>query len=137
MPASAMILVIFRWAVARGPGPEQPAGCLCRRRAERVDELESAEQLGRDGNFAPALGAALQSSDSDRGRLEVDVQGADGQGLGDLGAGVGEDEGEGLVSGLRRPGGDIEEAAALAGGQVLPAAGVDELEIADQARHFA
>ena len=31
----------------------------------------------------------------------------------------------------------FEEAQALIGDQVLPAAGVDELEVADQARHFA
>ena len=36
--------------------------------------------------------------------------------------------------GVRR---GFEEALALIGGQVLPAAGVDELEVADQARHFA
>ena len=33
--------------------------------------------------------------------------------------------------------GDLEEASALIGGEVLAAAGVDELEIADQTRHFA
>ena len=85
MPASAMILAIFRWAVAR--------------------------------DLTPALGAALQ--DPDRASLEVDVPGTDGQGFGNPGAGVGECEGEGL------------------GGEVLMAAGVDKLEIADQARHFA
>ena len=65
----------------------------------RVDELEGAKQFGRNGNLAPALGAALQSPDPDRGFLE--------------------------------------EAPALIGGEVLAAAGVDELEIADQTRHFA
>ena len=33
--------------------------------------------------------------------------------------------------------GGLEEAPALVGGEVLAAAGVDELEIADQTRHFA
>ena len=41
---------------------------------------------------------------------------------------MGEREGEGLVGRPRRPGGGLE---------VLVAAGVDELEIADQARDFA
>ena len=79
------------------PGLEGPAGGLRRRRAERMDELEGAEQLGRDGDLAPVLGAALQGPYPDRGGLEVDVHGPDGQGLGDPGAGVGEREGEGLV----------------------------------------
>ena len=65
----------------------------------RVDELEGAEQIGRDGDLAPALGTALQGPDPDRG--------------------------------------DLKEALALIGGEVLAAAGVDELEITNQARHFA
>ena len=51
-PASAMVLAIFRWAAV--------AGGLRRRRAERVDELEGAEQFGRDGDLAPVLRAVLQ-----------------------------------------------------------------------------
>ena len=53
----------------------------------------SAEQLGRDGNLAPALGAALQGPDPDRGGLEVDVPGTDCQDFGDTGAGVRQGEG--------------------------------------------
>ena len=102
-----------------------------------MDELEGAEQFGRDGYLAPVLGAALQGPDPDRGGLEVDIHGPDGQGLGDPGAGVGEREGEGLVGRPRRQARGFEQALALIGGQVLPAAGVDELEVADQARHFA
>ena len=67
-----------------------------------MDELEGVEQLGRDGDLAPVLGAALQGPDPDRGGLEVDIHGPDGQGLGDPGAGVGEREGEGLVGRSRR-----------------------------------
>ena len=37
-----------------------------------------------------ALGAALLGPDPDRGGLEVDVPGIDGQGFGDTGAGMGE-----------------------------------------------
>ena len=102
-----------------------------------MDELESAEQLERDGNFAPALRAALQGPDPDRGGLRVDVPGANGQGFENPGTGVGEREGEGLVGWPRRPGGGLEETPAFIGSEVLAAAGVDELEIADQARHFA
>ena len=65
----------------------------------RVGELEGAKQFGRNGNLTPALGAALQGPDPDRGGLE--------------------------------------EAPGLIGGEVLAAAGVDELKIADQARYFA
>ena len=36
----------------------------------RVDELEDAKQFGRNGDPAPALGAALQDPDLDRGGLE-------------------------------------------------------------------
>ena len=64
-----------------------------------MDEFEGAQQLGRDGNLAPALGAALQGANPDRGGLE--------------------------------------EMLAFISSEVLAAAGVDELEIADQARHFA
>ena len=35
-----------------------------------MDEFESAEQIGRDRKLAPALGAALQGPDPDRGGLE-------------------------------------------------------------------
>ena len=45
------------------PGPEGLVGGFRRRRAERVDELEGTEQLGRDGDLAPVLGAALQGPD--------------------------------------------------------------------------
>ena len=89
-----------------------------------MDELEGAEQLGRDGDLAPVLGAALQGPDPDRGGLDVDVHGPDGQGLGDPGGGVCEREGEGLVGRPRRQARGFEEALALIGGQVLPAAGV-------------
>ena len=102
-----------------------------------MNELKGAEQLGRDGDLAPVLGAALPGPDTDRGGLEVDVHGPDGQGLGDPGAGEGEREGEGLVGRPRRLARGFEEALALIGSQVLPAAGVDELEVTDQARHFA
>ena len=60
-------------------GLEGFAGGLRRRRAERMDELEGAEQLGRDVDLALVLGAALQGPD--RGGLEVDVHRPDGQGL--------------------------------------------------------
>ena len=67
-----------------------------------MDELEGAEQLGRNGDLAQVLGAALQGLDPDRGGLEVNVGGPDGWGLGDPGASVREREGEGLVLGLLR-----------------------------------
>ena len=81
------------------PGPEGLAGGLRRRRAERMDELVGAEHLGKDGDFAPARGAAFQGPDPDRG--------------------------------------DLKEAPALIGSGVLAAAGVDELEITNQARNLA
>ena len=119
MPASAMILEIFRWAVARDQSQRGLAATLAgAERSAWTSSFEGAEQLGRDGNLAPALGAALQGLDPDRGGLEVVVPGANGQGFGD-------------------PGGGLEEAPAFIGSEVLAAAGVDELEIADQARHFA
>ena len=102
-----------------------------------MDELESAEQLGRDRDLAPTLGAALQGPDPDRGGLKVDVPGANGQGFGNPGAGMGERERKSLAGRPRRPGGSLEETPAFIGGEVLAAAGVDELEIANQARHFA
>ena len=49
---------------------------------------------------------------------------------------MGENEGEDRVGGLRRPGGGLEERPAFIGGEVLATTGVDELKIADQARHF-
>ncbi len=94
-----------------------------------MDELEGAEQLGRDGDLAPVLGAALQGSDPDRGGLDVDVHGPDGQGLGDSGAGEGEREGEGLVGRPRRQARGFEEALVLICGEALAAA--------DHARYFA
>ena len=102
-----------------------------------MGELEGTDDGGGDRRFAPALGAALQGPEPDGAGLEVDVLRPDGQGFGDPGAGARERECEGLVGRLRRQGGGGEEALALIGGQVFPAAGVDELEIADQARHFA
>ena len=50
---------------------------------------------------------------------------------------MGEREGEGLVGRPRRQACGFEEAPALIGGEVLAAAGVDEVEIADQSRYFA
>ena len=79
-----------------------------------MDELESAEQLGRGGNLAPVLGAALQGPDPDRSGLEVDVPGANGQGFGNPGAGVGERERKGLVGRPRRPGGGLEVLGVIA-----------------------
>ena len=102
-----------------------------------MDELEGAEQIGRDGDFAPVLGAALQGPSPDRGGLELDVHGPNGQGPGDPGAGVGEREDEGLVGRPWCQARGFKIALALIGGQVLPAAGVDELEVADEARYFA
>ena len=61
-----------------------------------MDELEGTEQLGRDGDLAPVLVATLQGPGPDRHRLEIDVEGADGQGLGNPCSGVDEREGEGL-----------------------------------------
>ena len=87
------------------------------------------EQLGRDGDLAPVLGAALQGPD--RGGLEVNVHRPDGQGLGDPGAG-----GARMRAKVWSAGRGFEEALALIGDQLLAAAGVGELEITDQARHF-
>ena len=50
---------------------------------------------------------------------------------------MGERERKSLFGRPRRPGGGLEETSAFIGGEVLAATGVDELEIADQARHFA
>ena len=137
MPASAMILVIFRWAVAPNQGQRGPASGLHRRRAERVDEFESVEQLGRGRDLAPALGATLQGPGPDQGGLEVDVPEANGQGFENPGASMGERERKSLVGRPRRSRGGLEETPAFIGGDVLAAAGVNELEIADRARHFA
>ena len=84
-----------------GPDARDQGQRACRRSSLAlsgcVNEIEGAEQLGRDGDLAPALGAALPVPD--RGGLEVDVLETDGQGFGDAGTGVGEREGEGLVKG--------------------------------------
>ena len=79
--------------------------------AERgcVDELESAEQFGRNGILTSALGTALQGLEPVRGSTEVDVPGTDGQGFGNPGAGVVERERKGLVGKPRHPGGGHEE----------------------------
>ena len=91
------------------------------------------------GSEAPktAASAAFQGPDPDRAGFEVDVPGTDGQGFGNPGASVGEREGEGLVGRFRCAGGGLEETPAFIGCEVLAAASIDELEIADQARHFA
>ena len=99
-------------------GPEGLAGGLRWRWAERTDNLESAERLGRDGYLAPTLGAALRGPYPDRASLEIGVDRSDGQGFGDPGAGVSEREGEGLVGGSWCPDGGFEEAPALIGGEV-------------------
>ena len=101
------------------PRPEGLAGGLRRRRTERVDEFETAEQFERDGDLAPVLGAVLQGPDPDRGGLKVDVLGANGQGFRNPGAGVGEREGESLVGRPQRPGGGLEEAPALIGSETF------------------
>ena len=108
--------------------PEGLAGSLRLRRAHRVDELEGEDRLGRNWDLAPAPGAALQGPYP--GGLEVDVDGADGQGLGDVSDDMRQGECKSLVGRLRCPGGDFEEAPALIGGEVLAAAGIDELEVA-------
>ena len=100
-------------------------------------ELEGAAQFGRSRDLALALGTALQGLDPDRGRLEADVGGSNGQGLRDPGAGVCESEGESLVLGPRRQSCGFEEAPAITGGELFAAAGSDEPEIAGQPRHFA
>ena len=104
-----------------GLGPSMPASVM----SPAIFRWAVARDL------APTLGAALQGPDPDRGALEVDVPGANGQGFGNPGAGMGEREGEGLVGWPRRPGGGLEETPAFIGCEVLAAAGVDELEIAD------
>ena len=101
-----------------------------------MDELKGAvHSSGGTRTSRQRSAPALQGPDPDRGGLNV--HGPDGQGLGALGAGVGEREGEGLVGRPRRPGGDFEEVLPFIGGKVLVATRVDELEIADQARYFA
>ena len=82
-----------------------------------MDEFEGAEQIGRDGDLALVLGAALQGPDPDRGGLEVDVHRPDGPGFGDPGAGV--REGEGLVLGLLRGALTIPASLFLHSGEVL------------------
>ena len=109
-----------------GLGPEGPAGGgFRRRRAERVDELEGAEQLGRDRSLARTLGAALQGLDPDRGGLRSTSLGQTAR-----------------ASETRAPvwasvsakvwSVGFEETPAFIGGEVLAAAGVE----AQQSCHF-
>ena len=83
------------------------------------------------------IGAALQGPYPDRGSLEADVPRANGQGFENPGAGVGERERKTLVGRSQRSGGGLENTPACLGGEVPAAVGVDELKIANQARHFA
>ena len=60
-----------------------------------------------------------------------------GKGFGTPGSGVDDGRSEGLVGWPRHPGGGLEEKPAFIGGEVHASAGIDKLEIAGQARHFA
>ncbi len=107
------------------------------RRPQHPDQAIPESWCNDSGiRIAPAFGATLQGPDPDRGGLEVDVLGANCQGFGNPGTGVGKRERRSLAGWPRRPGGGGEETPAFIGGEVL-AVGVDELEIADQAIHFA
>ena len=125
-PASAMVLAIFRWAVARDQGqrglPAAFAG------VERSAWTSSRARSSSGGTGTSRQGSAR------RFRVRIRIEAAS------MSMSMGRTA---RASEIRAPvwakvwSAGFEEALALIGGQVLPAAGVDELEVADQARHFA
>ena len=96
--------------------------------SQAVRELKGVHQVLRDRNGPPVIGPAPERRDPDLVRLEVDVRGADPERLGHPAPGHRERAGEGLDRRFRVRAGRGEEALALARGQVLPAARVDEGE---------
>ncbi len=80
-----------------GPGPERFPGASRLDRAQAVDELEGAQEVGWQRDLAPVLGAALERADPDRGYVQVDICRAEGENLGEPGAGMCESEREGLA----------------------------------------
>ena len=91
-----------------------------------MDELEGAEELRWDRDLAPVFRATLEGPDANGAGVEVDVLGAQGEDLGDAGAGVSQGQREGLVGGLPGACGGLEEAGAFVRGEVFSAAGVDQ-----------
>ena len=135
MPVLVMIAAMRRWAVARGKRPEWLCGAPGAQRSERMDELEGAEELRWDRDLAPVFRATLEGPDANGAGVEVDVLGAQGEDLGDAGAGVSQGQREGLVGGLPGACGGLEEAGAFVRGEVFSAAGVDQAD-GFGVRHF-
>ena len=68
--------------------------------AERVDELEGAEEILRHWDLARVLGAALEGPNSDGTGVEINVLTMEREAVGDPSAGVRQGECDGLVGGL-------------------------------------
>ena len=109
-----------------GKRPEWLRGAPGAQRSERMDEFEGAEELRWDRDLAPVFRATLEGPDANGAGVEVDVLGAQGEDLGDAGAGVSQGQREGLVGGLPGACGGLEEAGAFVRGEVFSAAGVDQ-----------
>ena len=113
-----------------GDGP-QGASRAPRARLEAsqaMHELKGVHQVLGHRNRPPVLCAALQGRDPKLSRLEVGVTRADPEHLGHPAPGRRERPGEGLHRGLRVRPGRGEEALALGGGEIFPAARVDQGE---------
>ena len=113
-----------------GDGP-QGASRAPRTRLEvphAVHELKGVDQILGNRNGAPVVPPALEGRNPELVRLEVDVRGADPERLGNPAPGHRECVGEGLDGRLRVRAHRGEEALALGGGEILPAARVDEGE---------
>lgn len=80
-----------------GPRPDGFRGASGGDVAQAVDELEYAQVVARQRDFAPVFGATFEGPDADGAGVEIDIEGPQGEELADAGAGVREGEGEGLV----------------------------------------
>ena len=119
----------WSWRSSDGRSPAIRARGVCWRPSPALSgargraQGRGAAREGRGPRASARRGASGSGSGSRRPRGRCPWAGR--QGLGDPGCRP------------RRQARGFGEALALIGGQVLPAAGVDELDAADQARHFA
>ena len=135
MQASAMIPAIFRWTVARDQrslpaafaGVERSAWTRSRARSSPGGTGTSRQRSVRRFQVRIRIEAASRSN----------VGGSNDQGFGDLDTGIRQNERKALFGQSWFPGSGCEEALALIGGDVLAAADINKLKVADQAIHFA
>ena len=93
----------------------------------RARAREPGSRLAGIGASRQRLGAALERPEPDRGRFKIDVHGPHGQGFRHPCTGKSQDEGEGLVRGVRPPGQPTSrKRPTLFGGEILAAAPVDQ-----------